>query len=102
MALIVLLGSYYFRSGSVAEVVITRKARFGSQMRLRGPEPIVTVQCRNGTGEPGPVFGGTIYREQHLREKRRLRAGQVIGSIRIQYPAIEHDFIQEVIGDTFR
>src|SRR3981081_4045549 len=82
-----------FRNRPITVIIITREAGGSRPVRFHGPLLIVPHSISVGFLKPLQVrlsgsFLGFIYRENHGAQKRRLRARQVVCTVRIEDAAI--------------
>ena len=71
-------------------------------MRLAGPVTVVSLDRRYGILNPLAVVRAPIDGQNHSSEEWRLRAGQVISSIRIENFSIVADLIAHIVDNVLR
>ncbi len=96
-----------FRGGSVAEIEIAREAGVAREMRVAVPHLVVFARPLVALFEEfAIVFAGGLLgfvdRQDHRRQKRRLRARQEVGAVGIQHRAVVLDLEEEVLDDAAR
>src|SRR6266853_1834654 len=105
-AVIVARIAHDFRDRAISTIEITREACVARQMWLPIPLLVVADGKWIGLFKPRKILFSRglfcfINSHDHGTEKRRLRAGQVIGSICIQNPAIVLDLEKEILNHSF-
>ena len=78
------------------------RALSGHSVRAGRPETIIRLDSGQRRFEPRAVGCFAVDAQDHAGQKGRLRAGQVIGAVRVQNRAVVLDFVHEVVDHVAR
>ena len=90
-----------------AHVEVAREAGIAREFGRLDPEIVVAHGVLVGLRQPllvvvSGLLVGRVLRHDHRGEKRRLRAGEVVGAIGVEHRAVVLDLVEEVLDDAAR